>query len=103
MEMTFRWFGSKYDRITLEQIRQIPGVTGIVTTLYGTAPGEVWKTKETKVKKEDNPKLGDEKKRSILMEAVTAMSLLVAGADILIMRHPDAITLVRDMIKELTN
>ena len=64
---------------------------------------EVWKTKETKLKKEDNPKLGDEKKRSILMEAVTAMSLLVAGADILIMRHPDAITLVREMIKELTN
>jgi acetyl-CoA decarbonylase/synthase, CODH/ACS complex subunit delta len=64
---------------------------------------EVWKTKETKLKKEDNPKLGDEKKRSILMEAVTAMSLLVAGADLLIMRHPDAITLVRDMIKELTN
>ena len=64
---------------------------------------EVWKTKETKLKKEENPKLGDEKKRSILMEAVTAMSLLVAGADILIMRHPDAITLVRDMIKELTN
>ncbi|HVN24252.1 MAG TPA: acetyl-CoA decarbonylase/synthase complex subunit delta [Syntrophorhabdales bacterium] len=64
---------------------------------------EVWKTKETKVKKEENPKLGDEKKRSILMEAVTAMSFLVAGADILIMRHPDAIKLVRDMIKELTN
>ncbi len=62
---------------------------------------EVWKTKETKVKKEDNPKLGDEKKRSVLMEAVTAMSLLVAGGDILIMRHPDAIALVRDMIKEL--
>jgi acetyl-CoA decarbonylase/synthase complex subunit delta len=62
---------------------------------------EVWKTKETKVKKDDNPKFGDEKKRSVLMEAVTAMSLLVAGGDILIMRHPDAITLVRDMIKEL--
>jgi acetyl-CoA decarbonylase/synthase, CODH/ACS complex subunit delta len=64
---------------------------------------EVWKTKETKLKREENPKLGDERKRSVLMEAVTAMSLLVAGADILIMRHPDAITLVRDMIKELTN
>ena len=62
---------------------------------------EVWKTKETKVKKDDNPKLGDERKRSVLMEAVTAMSLLVAGGDILIMRHPDAIKLVRDMIKEL--
>jgi acetyl-CoA decarbonylase/synthase complex subunit delta len=62
---------------------------------------EVWKTKETKVKKEENPKLGDEKKRAVLMEAVTAMSFLVAGADILIMRHPEAISLVRDMIKEL--
>jgi acetyl-CoA decarbonylase/synthase complex subunit delta len=62
---------------------------------------EVWKTKETKVKKDDNPKFGDEKKRSVLMEAVTAMSLLVAGGDVLIMRHPDAIKLVRDMIKEL--
>ncbi len=62
---------------------------------------EVWKTKETKVKKEESPKLGDEKKRSVLMEAVTAMSFLVAGADILIMRHPDAIKLVRGMIQEL--
>jgi acetyl-CoA decarbonylase/synthase, CODH/ACS complex subunit delta len=62
---------------------------------------EVWKTKETKLKKDDNPKLGDEKRRSILMEAVTAMSLLTAGADILIMRHPDAIKLVQGMIKEL--
>lgn len=64
---------------------------------------EVWKTKETKVTKEDSPKLGDERKRSVLMEAVTAMTFLLAGADILIMRHPDAINLVRDMIKELTN
>jgi mannonate dehydratase len=42
MQMTFRWFGPGYDSITLEQIRQIPGVTGIITTLYGTLPGEVW-------------------------------------------------------------
>ncbi len=42
MEMTFRWYGSKFDTVTLEQIRQIPGVTGVITTLYDTAPGEVW-------------------------------------------------------------
>ena len=64
---------------------------------------EAWKTKETKVTKADNPKLGDEKKRSILMEAVTAMNLLVAGADILIMRHPESISLVKEMIGELTS
>ncbi|MBR1855485.1 MAG: mannonate dehydratase, partial [Oribacterium sp.] len=27
MEMTFRWYGSKFDSISLQQIRQIPGVT----------------------------------------------------------------------------
>ena len=42
MEMTFRWYGSKADTVTLEQIRQIPGVTGVITTLYDTQPGEVW-------------------------------------------------------------
>ena len=42
MEMTLRWYGSKFDTVTLEQIRQIPGVTGVITTLYDTAPGAVW-------------------------------------------------------------
>ena len=42
MEMTLRWYGTKFDTVTLKQIRQIPGVTGIITTLYDTTPGEVW-------------------------------------------------------------
>ena len=42
MEMTMRWFGADYDSVTLEQIRQVPGVRGVITTLYGTKPGEVW-------------------------------------------------------------
>ena len=42
MEMTLRWYGSKFDTVTLQQIRQIPGVTGVITTLYDTAPGDVW-------------------------------------------------------------
>lgn len=42
MEMTLRWYGSKYDTVTLKQIRQIPGVTGVITTLYDMPAGEVW-------------------------------------------------------------
>lgn len=42
MEMTLRWYGSKSDSVTLRQIRQIPGVKGVITTLYETAPGEEW-------------------------------------------------------------
>jgi len=42
MKMTLRWYGSKYDTVTLKQIRQIPGVAGVITTLYDTAHGEIW-------------------------------------------------------------
>jgi len=63
---------------------------------------EVWKTKEVKIPTEEDPKLGDAKKRGILMEAMSATVLLLAGADILIMRHPEAIKLVKEMIAELS-
>jgi acetyl-CoA decarbonylase/synthase complex subunit delta len=62
---------------------------------------EVWKTKETKLSQEEAPLLGNPKKRGILMEAVTAVLLLGAGADVLIMRHPEAIKLVRGVIDDL--
>ena len=42
MQMTMRWYGSKFDTVTLQQIRQVPGVKGVITTLYDTKPGEVW-------------------------------------------------------------
>lgn len=42
MEMTLRWYGAKFDTVTLEQIRQIPGVKGVITTLYDTTVGDVW-------------------------------------------------------------
>jgi acetyl-CoA decarbonylase/synthase complex subunit delta len=62
---------------------------------------EVWKTKEAKLPEADEPKLGDATERGILMECVTAVSLLVAGADILIMRHPESVKQVKNMIKSL--
>lgn len=41
MKMTFRWYGDG-DPVTLEQIRQIPVVTGVVSAVYDVPPGEVW-------------------------------------------------------------
>ena len=41
MKMTFRWYGES-DPVTLEKIRQIPGVDGIVTAIYDIPVGEVW-------------------------------------------------------------
>lgn len=46
MQMTLRWYGSKFDTVTLKQIRQIPGVTGVISTLYDSVPGEAWEMKD---------------------------------------------------------
>jgi acetyl-CoA decarbonylase/synthase complex subunit delta len=62
---------------------------------------ETWKTKEVHLAN-DELNMGDAGKRGILMEAMSAMVLLLAGGDVLIMRHPEAIGLVREMIAELT-
>jgi mannonate dehydratase len=46
MKMTFRWFGEKHDPIRLDYIRQIPGITGVVTSLLDIPVGEVWPLRE---------------------------------------------------------
>lgn len=42
MRMTFRWFGSDNDTVSLSQIRQIPGVEGIVWSLHDIPAGDEW-------------------------------------------------------------
>nr|WP_238524801.1 mannonate dehydratase [Halanaerobium hydrogeniformans] len=40
--MVFRWFGSNDDSVSLEEIRQIPGMTGVVSALQEIPVGEIW-------------------------------------------------------------
>ena len=53
MQMTLRWYGSKHDSVTLEQIRQIPGVKSVITTLYDSVPGEAWKLEDIRAMKKE--------------------------------------------------
>lgn len=56
MKMTFRWYGSD-DPVSLEKIRQIPCMTGVVTAVYSVPAGEVWPREEiSRMKKEVNSK-----------------------------------------------
>ena len=41
MKMTFRWYGPD-DPVTLDKIRQIPGMSGVVSAVYEVPAGEVW-------------------------------------------------------------
>ena len=53
MEMTLRWYGSRFDTVTLEQIKQIPGVKSVITTLYDVPVGEAWKREQIKALKDE--------------------------------------------------
>jgi acetyl-CoA decarbonylase/synthase complex subunit delta len=59
---------------------------------------EIWKCKEAKQTVDEAPTLGDPERRGILMEAVTAVIYLLSGANVLVMRHPEAIRLTQAFI-----
>ena len=46
MQMGFRWYGEGNDAITLDYIKQIPGVSTIVWALHNKMPGEIWEIDE---------------------------------------------------------
>ena len=46
MKMGWRWYGEGNDPITLNDIKQIPGVTSIVWALHNKMPGEIWEIDE---------------------------------------------------------
>ena len=54
MKMTFRWYGEN-DCIPLNYIKQIQGMSGVVTAVYDTPVGEVWK--EEKLERLKNQRL----------------------------------------------
>lgn len=51
MQMTFRWFGEERDTVKLEDIRQIPGVSGVVPALHALPAGQVWPLEDLKALK----------------------------------------------------
>ncbi|MDR0325577.1 MAG: mannonate dehydratase [Oscillospiraceae bacterium] len=52
MQMTLRWFG-KLDPIPLKHIKQVPGVTGVVTSLMYIPAGEVWPLEECEAMRDE--------------------------------------------------
>jgi len=60
---------------------------------------EVWKAKECRLPSDEM--IGDQETRGILMEAITASCMLMAGGELMIMRHPRAVALTKSLINGL--
>ncbi len=98
-------YGLEYCYSVMERDRMAALTQGdekLAYPLVNTLGFEVWKTKEAKQSEEEAPDLGDPKNRGVMMESITAVLTLLAGSDIMVLRHPDSMKLVRELIDELT-
>jgi acetyl-CoA decarbonylase/synthase complex subunit delta len=95
-------YGIEYTFSVMERIRQAALTQDddkLQCPFMSNLADEVWKCKEAKLP--SDAKMGDAATRGVLMEAITAVTLLNAGAELLVMRHPEAIRRVREYIAEL--
>jgi acetyl-CoA decarbonylase/synthase complex subunit delta len=94
-------YGLEYSYSVMERIRMAALAQGddkLQLPLINNLGNEVWKCKEAKQPVDEAPTLGDPEKRGILMEAVGAVAYLMGGSDLLIMRHPESIRMVKSYI-----
>lgn len=96
-------YGFEYTYSVMERIRlQALGGDAMMSMPFVNFIGqETWKTKEVKVPESLEPTWGPELERGVLWEAITAHGLLLAGSNLLIMRHPTAIRQVENAIDDL--
>ncbi len=96
-------YGIEYTYSVMERIR-ITGLAGdtMLACPMILSPGqECAKIKEMKATGEEFPMWGDLEKRAAIWELSTATAMLYAGADVLIMYHPDAAAALKRTIARL--
>ena len=84
-------YGMEYSFSLMERVKQIGIITKDGMTqmpIIANLGGECWKTKQAKENKE----------QGLLWEGITALSLLLAGANILVLRHPETLKLIKETI-----
>ena len=94
-------YGMEYCYSIMERIRQAALTQNddkLQYPIINNIAEEVWKTKEAKLPTDG--KLGDASTRGINLESITALSVLQAGSDLLILRHPETLKRIREYLPQ---
>ncbi|GHU65975.1 acetyl-CoA synthase subunit delta [Spirochaetia bacterium] len=97
-------YGFEYVASTMERIKgaalvqndtmlQLPIITPLGT--------DAWSVKETVVSEEDFPEWGPLESRGVNMEVSTAVAVLAAGSNAVILRHPESVAAISKFISDL--
>ncbi|MBW2136258.1 MAG: acetyl-CoA decarbonylase/synthase complex subunit delta [Deltaproteobacteria bacterium] len=94
-------YGLEYSYSVMERIRMAALTQEddkLQMPIISNVGNEIWKCKEAGQSIEEAPILGDPERRGILMEAVAGVCYLLAGSDLVVLRHPETARLVRSFI-----
>jgi len=99
-------YGLEYSYSVMERIKMAALTQEdekLQVPMINNVGNEVWKCKEAKEPLAEAPTLGDPERRAILMESTAAVAYLLAGSNVVILRHPESVRLTRAFIELLLN
>ncbi len=98
-------YGIEYGYSVMERLRlaALQGDSMTQQPLMVTPGEECWKVKESKVGEGVPAAWGDWARRAIHWETTTAASLIHAGADLVVLRHPESLCTLRALIEALAS
>jgi len=97
-------YGLEYTYSVMERIRLAAlqqNDTMMQAPMIADVSEVTWKTKEAKATSEEQPAWGDSARRGPLWETITALAFLIAGADVIIVRHPKSLADLRKAVADL--
>ena len=96
-------YGIEYSYSIMERARNgaLQGDKMLAMPMIGNVGLEAWRAKEANSPTEDEPGWGEQEERGLLWETTTAMAYLQSGIDILVMRHPEALKVIKSSIDDL--
>jgi acetyl-CoA decarbonylase/synthase complex subunit delta len=96
-------YGIEYSYSVMERIRLtgFGGDRALTFPMIICVGQEAWKTKEGSAPEASFPEWGDLAKRGILWEVQTAMPLIMSGADLVILYHPESLAALRRNVERL--
>jgi acetyl-CoA decarbonylase/synthase complex subunit delta len=96
-------YGLEYTYSVMERLKlaALTGDNTIQQPMVVTVGYEAWRAKETRVNEGVPEAWGDWERRSKMWEAMTGVSLLESGANLVVLRHPEAVNLMKKSIGKL--
>jgi acetyl-CoA decarbonylase/synthase complex subunit delta len=93
-------YGLEYTYSVMERIRlaALAGEAMLNSPVICLVGEEAWKAKEAKVAAAKEPLWGNEKERGIHWEIATAVALIEAGAEVIVLRHPEALARIKKLL-----